>query len=129
MTKEEYQLLKGPRAAFNPARLRNQADRTLLLGYDQLGNSRHTYLQGGVLHHVVYAYPADLQCSCSSDDGAFQLSDLVPNKRIYPEACDLEFVEILRANDIHLPFTTYRADWPLGQYYGKLKEELFELRR
>ncbi|WP_316207486.1 hypothetical protein [Bradyrhizobium sp. SZCCHNR3118] len=49
-------------------------------------------------------------------------SSLVPNKRLYPEACDFDFCMKLAALGVHLPFTTYGSLGDLsgrGQFIGR----------
>jgi hypothetical protein len=47
---------------------------------------------------------------------------LIPNKRLYPEACDFVFCFELAKREIALPFTTYgtmRTD-PNQQFIGRI---------
>ena len=81
-------------------------DRTLLYGYTTERKTWHVYQQGGLLHRVIYI---------GSNPG-FEFTEvaekidarhLIPNKRLYPEACDFIFCWELNRRDIHLPFTNF----------------------
>lgn len=109
-------------------------DKTLLYGYDVERLTWHTYQKDDVLHLVVYTWPmggnpADIEVrqvdqeefsdALSSPDvkegklalhvkNAFLPCEmLVPNKRLYPEACDMAFCQGMLAKGVRLPFTTY----------------------
>jgi len=48
---------------------------------------------------------------------------LIPDKRLYPAACDLEFCRVLVDEGEDLPFTTFEEREQV-QYHGKILEEL-----
>jgi hypothetical protein len=77
-------------------------DRTLLYGYDCDRRTWHVYQQHGWLHHVIYSGSnREFDFIASAD-----ARGLVPNKRLYPEACDYDFCRELKRLDIHPTFTT-----------------------
>lgn len=84
-------------------------DRTLLYGYNVDRETYHVYLQDGKIHGLIYLdaggpVPLHYYAARVWDNAA----DLVPNKRLYPDACDYEFCLLLKQRGIYLPFTTYR---------------------
>jgi hypothetical protein len=81
-------------------------DRTLLYGYDTDRRTWHVYQQHGWLRHVIYI---GSNREFEFVDGAEKLNarSLVPNKRLYPEACDFAFCCELKRLGIHLTFTTF----------------------
>jgi hypothetical protein len=81
-------------------------DRTLLYGYDTDRRTWHVYQMGGWLTRVIYigSNPEpEKTLSAERLDARY----LVPNKRLYPEACDYFFCRLLKSIEINLPFTTY----------------------
>jgi hypothetical protein len=97
-------------------------DRTLLYGYDCDRRSWHVYQKDGHIHRAIYItsnrLPEVHDQNCELD-----AETLVPNKRLYPEACDFEFCLKLKALGIPLPFTTYGslAPRPDGTvFFGKV---------
>src|SRR5687768_1965196 len=85
---------------------RRNDPKTLLYGYDTDRYTWHTYQdEQGHLSRVVYNHNGDLLNRIHG----FQLcvDFLVPNKRLYPEACDFEFCKELKSLGIGLPFTTF----------------------
>jgi hypothetical protein len=81
-------------------------DRTLLYGYDCDRYTWHVFQQHGYLHRAIYMGSNPRPESIDSDPEMIAAS-LVPNKRLYPEACDFDFCMRLAALGINLPFTTY----------------------
>ncbi|MGX9980660.1 hypothetical protein [Methylobacterium fujisawaense] len=123
MTQQEYDDLQDtvPLCPVVSARdLADQSDRTLLWGYTTDRRSWHVFLREGVIELYVYGrgwmgedLPPD-----HMGDAAWPMEMLVPNKRLYPEACDREFCELLMRYGIHLPFTTFNAAREPKQFYG-----------
>lgn len=103
--------------------LTDRSARTLLFGYDKDGWRHHTYIewQGDdpVIRKIVYLGKEVYEWEVDESE------DYVPNKRLYPQACDAEFCELLIRSGIYLPFTS--PDWSLNDgrvYYGKRIGEL-----
>lgn len=111
----------GPAPAGNLVdRLRNREDRTLLYGYTSDRTTVHVYMKDSLIHRVEYAY------NSPEEDWQVQINDtfvpdvLVPNKRLYPEACDAEFCEILKSFGVALPFTKYNPEREPKQFHGEV---------
>lgn len=101
--------------------LRIKKDRTLLYGYTCARSTFHVYLKDMKIHTVIYNVdytedepkPFNMREIEISDN-----EDFIPNKRLYPAACDYEFSMLLgRVTGKSLPFTTYE-ERPEQQYYG-----------
>lgn len=111
MTKDELEIYYAatlPKKMIGP--LIGQADQTLLYGYDVDRLTWHVYQKGGLLHRAIYrdSTPESTREPEAFDEGEqLDAENLVPNKRLYPEACNLEFCLKLRALEIYLSFTTY----------------------
>ena len=80
-------------------------DRTLLYGYDCDRRTWHVYQQHGWLHHVIYI-GSNREFDFIDSAAKMNARGLVPNKRLYPEACDFAFCCELKRLDIHPSFTT-----------------------
>ena len=128
MTEQEYEALTAYQAS--PERigahmLLNRKPRTLIWGYDVDRNSFHAYLgNDGKIHIVLYAFEGYLLSHKTEDEAAPR--EYVPNKRVYPAACDLEFCRILMDADVSIPFTTFEARQEAA-FYGDVLEELIEI--
>ena len=127
MNEQEYASLQDYRAMptrLSASMLRNRVPRTLIWGFDCDRNSFHVYLgDDNQLHIVRYDYDGFLlayQTEANAEPQAY-----VPNKRVYPGACDLEFCRILIDADVRIPFTTFEAR-PDETFFGKKREELIE---
>lgn len=95
--------------------LDNKADRTLLYGYTCARETWHVYLEGGIIHTVVYPFegkPSSVEVTCNND--------YIPDKRLYPARCDFEFCALLKGYGEHLPFTTFEEIACEGVYYGEV---------
>jgi hypothetical protein len=97
--------------------LRDQSDRTLLYGYTVERNTWHVYLLDGLIYLHIYNPQRTFQTSASA---AWAVNDLIPNKRLYPEACDHEFCTLLTNLGADLPFTSFSENRPGGPFYGKV---------
>jgi len=99
--------------------LKNKSSRTLLWGYTTDRRSHHVYIADGKLHVYVYVYGGRIEPEYRYyDSGVLKLSSVVPNKRLYPEACDYEFCLLLKEKNIYLPFTTFNSEREHKQYHG-----------
>ncbi len=118
MTKEELDLLQETRQVptLSASLLKNQEDRTLLWGYTCERDSWHVYLENGCINLYVYAYPEKEVLLLTK--GSYFPEELIPNKRLYPEACDFEFCQLLLSMGVALPFTTFNEDRKIQQFYG-----------
>lgn len=89
---------------------------------DETRNSRHTVRLAGAVHdhHDV------LLSTCSEKHLTWH--DCRPDKRAYPESCDLEFCEMLELAGIDLPFIRFDAEraYQLQDtpFHGKQASEL-----
>ena len=100
--------------------------RTLIYGYDCDRNTCHVYLTDGwdeivsVRHDAsgrlldVFRHVFD-QPEKSSISSA---SHIIPNKRLYPEACDFDLCCLLAEYGYHLPFTAYTERSSEGKFWG-----------
>lgn len=102
----------------------NQTPRTLLWGYDCDRNSWHVYLDtDGKIVRVSYAYPNKLIAYDS--EKYFTLNEqYVPNKRLYTEACDLEFTKLLIERGVYMPWTTFNEERETNLWHGLCADEL-----
>lgn len=48
----------------------------------------------------------------------------VPDKRLYPEACDFEFCRLLKERGISLPFTVFNSERVAKDFYGFTLEDV-----
>jgi hypothetical protein len=119
MNEQEYNKFisepRGPRLLPSVSELSDLTPRTLIFGYDTDSKSFHVYLGVDRLIHVVrytsraigYDTGLILFHSHGESGGVTKPSDFVPNKRVYPESCDLEFCKLLRTYGVSVPFTKY----------------------
>lgn len=94
----------------------NFGDRTLLFGYDTDRRTHHVFLRDGYVVKVVYMGDQDDLVEVTKFTS---LADLVPNKRLYPEACDYDFCWFLRSHGVQLNFTKFNANRSVDQFYGR----------
>jgi hypothetical protein len=120
MTKEELDLLQETRQVptLSASLLKNQEDRTLLWGYTTERDSWHVYLEDGRIKLYTYGYP-DKEIR-SLDKTLYFPEELIPSKRLYPEACDFEFCQLLMSMGASLPFTGFNKDRQIQQFYGNI---------
>lgn len=125
MNKDEYRVLTEDRKPLGVSvdELKDKTPRTLIYGYTAERHTFHTYLEGDEIHVVVYGFENDLIYYRTSASGLTH-EDCVPRKRIYPEACDYEFCEILKSRGVYLPFTTWTEGRIPEQFYGACLEDL-----
>ncbi|WP_316196677.1 hypothetical protein [Bradyrhizobium sp. SZCCHNS3053] len=97
------------------------ADRTLLYGYDCQRYTWHIYQKGGEIHRAIYLESNQTAYEFDSETH-FVATALIPDKRLYPEACDFDFCVKLVSIGISLPFTHYGTLGDLagrGQFIGR----------
>lgn len=88
--------------------------RTLLYGYNTDREDWHVYLYKRHVHRVVgNSTPCRLFMS---------LNELVPCKRLYPDACDYDFCVFLKRKGIALPFTAFSSARTPHQFYGRVPQ-------
>jgi hypothetical protein len=123
MTLDEMNEIAGVEVQGRTVSADGWGDRTLLYGYDVDRRTHHVYQKDGVLHLMVYTDSVAggaLTHYVSGEE--LPLDGLVPNKRLYPEACDYVFCRRLREAGIRLPFTTYDPERAPKTFYGLLLE-------
>lgn len=126
MDKKQYEILcemERVPARASSKELRNQEPRTLIYGYTCDRDTFHVYLGEDGIHLVVYNYHGMLALHCRESEG-LPLEDCVPDKRVYPEACDYEFCLILKRAGVNIPFTTWSEGRETALFHGKRVEEL-----
>jgi hypothetical protein len=121
--KELQQVRRIPEVVLKGEDLKNQSDRTLLWGYTCERHSWHVYLEDGIIYKVMYGFGDDI-LSFEDEQYVRQNTEYVPDKRLYPEACDFEFCELLKERGVNLPFTTFNAERGEAQFHGKTRNEL-----
>ena len=95
--------------------------RTLLYGYTCENETFHVYLKDGKIHAVAYFndYSDDTVKPKNMREIKIENNrDFIPDKRVYPEACDYHFCKLLKLRDIHLPFTTWNEKRAKKDFYG-----------
>lgn len=110
---------------FSASSLTSKSDRTLAYGYTIERETFHVYLMNGIIHRVIYNSDKELLAHRSGRSLPVKL--LVPNKRLYPETCDLNFCELIHPYfEDGLPLTTYNSNRPVSEdgFYGDLLCEL-----
>ena len=107
--------------------LLNTKDRTLLYGYTCARETFHVYLKNNEIHTVMYNndYSGDYTKPKNMRELAIKSNyGYVPDKRLYPEACDYEFCRLLKENGIYLPFTNFNENRPEQDFYGYTIEDI-----
>lgn len=126
MNLAEYETLtqhKAIQARVCGADLAERTPRTLLFGYTCDRETWHVYLDDdGAIKRVIYGYPNT--CLSVADESTLLPEECIPNKRLYPEACDLEFCCALKELGLNLPFTVFNSDREPGRWYGLRHEDL-----
>jgi hypothetical protein len=78
-------------------------ERTLAYGYTCQRQSWHAYVHDHELHVIIYDYSKNAAFYIHGE--RLPLEDLKPDKRVYPDACELAFSQLMRRRDHQLPFT------------------------
>ena len=94
-------------------------EKTLLFGYMTNRDTFHVYLRNGLLHKVIYSYNSD-EAHTYESGKTLNLEGITPNKRLYPEKCDLEFCSLLTKAGVYLPFTTFTEGDVQKTFYGQV---------
>lgn len=104
------------------------SDKTLLYGYTCEKKSWHIYKKDGLLHKLVYGYPAFFISYDARE--SFILSDLIPDKRVFPECTDFHLAKMFLAASIDVPYlpfdnNAHLRDSQLARtFYGLVREEV-----
>lgn len=132
MTNKQYELLNNINKAnelISVENLCNIKDRTLLYGYNYYRTIFHVYLKNRIIHTVLYkTIYSDLYLTIKPinmiEISVMSNYDYVPNKRLYPEACDYEFCKLLKERNIILPFTIFDNKRDMTDFYGFTLEDM-----
>jgi len=98
----------------------NQEDRTLLWGYTCSRDSWHVYLLDREINLFHFVYPKEKIKYLCQESFDLEKQSLVPDKRLFPEACDFEFCKLLKEKGLNLPFTVYQTDRDPKQFHGAI---------
>ena len=127
MNRKEYNDINKIDNLISVEDLSNVKDRTLLYGYTFTRDIFHVYLKNGNIHAVIYdtiygylmSHPINmLELDIKSN------YDYVPDKRLYPEACDYEFCKLLKERNIDLPFVHFNKEREIKDFYGFTLEDI-----
>jgi len=100
-------------------------DRTLLYGYTCARETFHVYLKDVKIHVVVYNtnYSEDQARPQNMREIPVKSNyDYIPDKRLYPEACDYHFCKLLKNCGMNLPFTGF-TNRPVQDFYGFILDD------
>lgn len=109
MKKNQFEALNSIRSEDKIVSLKdiaNKKDRTLLYGYTCERDTFHVYIRHGELHRIVYNRE-DHKPLAHDHGESLKLDSIVPDKKLYPEACDFDFCALLVKSGVNLPFTTW----------------------
>lgn len=130
--KESYQVAAALKVIQAMLEKRNEGgsrkSTTLLYGYTCDRNSWHVYLNDGWSEVIALCYDKDGNilstrrhsfADCEKSE-IYSFSCIVPDKRLYPEACDFETCCILADHGANLPFTTHTERENGDAVWGKV---------
>ena len=106
----------------------NKTDRTLIFGFDCERRSFHLYLEKCLFRICIYNSNTVIRAEIVGT--SIDVHKCLPDKRIYPESCDYEFVALLILKDAHdnmicLDFDPIQATRRFnGVYMGKTIKDL-----
>lgn len=123
MNEKEYETLKSLRcdnevitvSDVSEETAEGLIDRTLLYGYTPSRFTWHVYLKDERIHKLIYA---NREPVTHDRFESVEPKILIPNKRLYPEACDYSFCALLITMGFSLPFTTWNPDRKWKIFYG-----------
>lgn len=128
MTEQEFNSFTGLVIPSAPrgVDLQDHRPRTLIYGYTLERHSFHLYLDDECrLQRVIYDHHDVLLEACSENSLAWH--DCRPDKRAYPESCDLEFCRTLELAGYLMPFTKFDPDRARklqdAPFHGKQRHE------
>jgi len=95
-------------------------DGTLLYGYDVDRNSFHVFLKDGLIWlHRYYGWDAGNYREITREGKtSWDVEDLLPNKRAYPQYTDRPFAEFVKSLGFSICHTTWSEPKREGPYYG-----------
>lgn len=115
MDKNEYAKLQSMDSLVQLSDLSDQSERTLIYGYTCDRSTFHVYIRHNRIFVIVYKTGEEArEINVSTNN------DYIPDKRIYPEACDYEFCKRLVEAGCNLPFTAWDDDRKVEPYYGRV---------
>lgn len=83
------------------------SDRTLLFGYTCNRESWHVYLRNRLIHLYVYTgFPGQDPVRYEALE-AWDVRELIPDKRVYPESTDAGFARAVRRMGIPVPYLLF----------------------
>ena len=105
--------------------LSNTEDRTLIYGYTCERDDFHVYIKNKEIHIVIYSttYSTTIRPKQMREIIPTIDREYVPNKRIYPAACDFEFCRLLQDRGVTLPFTCYDDRDTTKKFFGFTLED------
>jgi hypothetical protein len=95
-------------------------DRTLLYGYTCDRDSFHVYLRDGKIHRFVYQERGEIVPLHHRAEDGWELNDLVPDKRVYPESTDYVLALRLRRSGVQVPYLPFD-----GARYDRVRSRQF----
>lgn len=125
MKKKEFEKLELTKV-ITASDLINKKDRTLLYGYTCTRETFHVYLKNMKIHVVIYQnyYVCEIVKLKNMREIIVKSNiDYIPDKRLYPEACDFEFCKLLEEKKLHLPFTNFNNNRKVSDFYGFTLED------
>lgn len=140
MNKSEYESLEELSSnTISIHDLYNFQPRTLIYGYTLNRETFHIYFLNSQIHKLIYSGGTifttikkerkedPLKIINSESNSSFNISELIPDKRAYPERCDYEFCKLLKSKGAEIPFTSWQ-DLPheiiKQDFYGRLIGDL-----
>lgn len=121
MTHDEFTQLEATRCTISIDQLMDKSPRTLLWGHTTDKRSWHVYIDNGLIRLYIYGgWGANEETGMLTSSTDWRPHDLVPDKRLYPEACDFEFCRLLTQCGVSLPFGVFNPKRPPQQYHGSI---------
>lgn len=132
MNKAEFHVLTVQSTKAKPlvaaALLYDKTPRTLLWGFTCDRNSFHVYMAEDGIHKLVYSEDGQV-LEHKHESQQLSPGECVPDKRLYPEACDFGLCSILQDYGISLPFTTWAGNRTTMRWYGLTLDEAQKAKR
>lgn len=97
--------------------LTDKSDRTLLYGYTSNRDTWHVYTLGGEIHLHVYGHKDETIFHVNHGSVVRAVVDIIPDKRLYPAACDAQACLLLVGRGAYFPFTEF-DDRAERRFYG-----------
>ncbi len=121
MDYKQYEELKNleRKLTISARDLNDLSPRTLLYGFTCERYTHHVYIKDEQVHLLVYSTTNTGNHTIIYRNGEIDISSLIPDKRLYPESCELEFCKQLKMLGYYLPFTTFDPNHTCcDQYWG-----------